>query len=124
MALPQAGRRDADEPPVRLQLGDAARPAVAHRLTQPADELVQHVGQRALVGHTPFDALGYHLPALDRALEVTVLRERAALHGAERAHAPVLLEAFTSVHDDVARRLVDTGEGIADHHRVGAGSER
>src|SRR5688572_12176993 len=72
MALAQARRRDADEAPVLLQLGDAARPAVAHRLTQATDELMQHVGERALVRHASLDALGHDLAALDRALEVAV----------------------------------------------------
>src|SRR3990170_1841641 len=81
VALTEAGRGDLDEPAAGLQLLDGAGTAVAHGLAQPADELVQHVGQRPLVRDAALDALGHELAALDRALEVPVLGERPALHG-------------------------------------------
>ena len=59
----------------------------------------------------------------DVALEVAVLGERPGLHGAERAHAPVLLVALALVEHDLARRLVDAGEQAAEHHDVGAGGD-
>ncbi len=67
---------------------------------------------------------GTSFPLSTRALEVAVLRERPALHGAERAHAPVLLEALAVLHDDLAGRLLDAGQGVAEHHGVGAGGQR
>src|SRR5919197_407084 len=56
MALAQARARDADEARL-LELVDRRRAAVAHRLPQPADELVQDGRQRPLVRHPPLDAL-------------------------------------------------------------------
>ena len=75
--------------------------------------------------HAPLDALGDELlDVLDVALEVAVLRERAGLHRAERAHAAVLLVALALGVDDLARRLVGAGEDRAEHDRVGAGGDR
>src|SRR5262245_16111623 len=92
VALSQAGRGDPNElGPV--QVGDRGGAAVAHRLPEPADELVEDAAQRTLVGDTPLDALRHQLLGVDDvALEVAVLGERAGLHRPERAHAPVLLE--------------------------------
>src|SRR3954451_18480305 len=104
MRLAQAGRGDANEFRF-LQLLDRRRAAIAHRLPQAADELVQDRRERALVRHAPLDPLGHELvDVLDVALEVAVLRERARPHRAERAHAAVLLETLALVEHDVARR--------------------
>src|SRR5581483_1861560 len=74
---------------------DRGRAAVAHRLAEAADDLVQHGADRALVRHARLDALGHELlDVLDVALEVTVLRVAARLHRAERAHAAIRLEAL------------------------------
>src|SRR5581483_4429521 len=92
--LAQAGAGDADEPRLLHRL-DRRRAAVAHRLPEAADELVQHAGERALVRHASLDPLGHEfLDVLDVALEVAILGEAARLHRAERAHAPVLLVAL------------------------------
>src|SRR3954468_3259892 len=56
VALAQPGRGDAHEACV-LHRVDRRGAAVAHRLAQPADELVDHVLDRALVGDAPLDPL-------------------------------------------------------------------
>src|SRR4051812_40294116 len=90
--LAQAGARDAHEAGLlhRLDRGGAA---VTHRLAQAAHDLVQHAGERPLVGDAAFDPFRNELlDVLDVALEVPVLRETAGLHRADRAHASVFLE--------------------------------
>jgi len=53
--------------------------AVAHRLAEPADDLMQHIGERAFVGDAALDPLSDELLyVLDVALEVAVLREARA----------------------------------------------
>src|ERR671935_3310380 len=85
----------------QLHIVDRRRPAIAHRLPEAADELVEDVRDRALVRDTPLDALGDKLvDVFDVALEVAVLREAASLHRAERAHASVLLESLAAGQDD------------------------
>src|SRR3954454_24578019 len=123
MRLAQTGRRDAHELRV-VQLLDRRGAAVAHRLPQSADELVQDRRERPLVRDAPLDALGHELvDVLDVALEIAILRERARAHRAERAHPAVLLEALALVEHDVSRRLVRSREHRAEHHGVGAGCE-
>src|SRR5690606_37959728 len=103
MRLAQAGAGDAHEAGVRLHVRDRRRAAVAHGHAQPADQLVQHVGDRALLGDTALDALGDQLVGVvDLALEVAVLGVRAALHRPHRPHAPVLLEPLALVEHDLA----------------------
>src|SRR5262245_36116512 len=85
VALAEPRRRDADELRV-LHLLDRRRAAVAHRLADAADELVQDRPERPLVRDAALDPLGDELlNVLDVALEVAVLREPARLHRAHRA---------------------------------------
>src|SRR5438067_2946583 len=89
--LAQPRTRDAHEARL-LQRVDRRRAAVAHRLAQAADHLVNDALERSLVGHPALDPLGHELvDVLDVALEVAVLRVAARLHRPDRAHAPVLL---------------------------------
>src|SRR3954453_9474617 len=91
--LAQPGAGDADERGV-LQVGDRRGAAVAHRLPQTADQLVDDRRERPLVGDPALDAFRHELlDVLDVPLEVAVLRERAGAHRAEGAHPAVLLEA-------------------------------
>src|SRR6476619_2145772 len=94
MALAKSRGSDADE--LRsLHLLDRRRPAIAHRLAHPADELVQDRRDGPLVRYAPFDSRrDALLDVLDVALEVAVARRAPRAHRAEGAHAPVLLEAF------------------------------
>src|SRR6476659_9975241 len=110
MALAQSRGGDAHELRA-LHVLDGRCSAVAHRLAQPADELVQDRRDGPLVGNTSFDSLGNELlDVLDVALEVPVTRRAARAHRSERAHAAVLLEALALVEDDVARALVGACE--------------
>src|SRR5579864_491548 len=124
MRLAQARAGDAHEACI-LQLVDGRRAAVAHGLAQPTDELVHDRRERPLVRDAPLDALGHELvDVFDIVLEVAVLREAARLHGAERAHAAILLEALALMDDHLARRLVGACEHRAEHHRVGTRGDR
>ena len=124
MALAQPRCSDADE--LRsLHLLDRGRPAVAHRLAHPADELVQDRRDGPLVRDPPFDSLRDELlDVLDVALEVAVAGRTAGAHRAERAHAAVLLEPFALMENDVAGALVGAGEERPGHDRVRAGGNR
>src|SRR5262249_6947252 len=106
VALLEPGGRDPDEAGLLLHLIDRRRAAVAHRLPEAADELVEHRLGGPLVGHASLDSLRDELlDILDIALEIAVLREPAGFHRAERTHAPILLVALALGDDDVARRL-------------------
>src|SRR5690606_2494683 len=59
--LAQPCRRDAHEPAVAVHLVDGRGAAVAHGRSQAADELVDDVGERALVDDPALDALGDQL---------------------------------------------------------------
>ncbi len=98
---------------------------VPHRRAQTADELVDEIAQRTLVGHAALDPLRDELlDVADPFLEIAVLGVGAGLHGADGAHAPILLEALPLVEHDFARTLVDAGQQGAEHDRVGAGGDR
>src|SRR3954452_6228670 len=75
VGLAQPGAGDADELGV-LHLCGRRGAAIAHRLPEPADELVDDRRERALVGDAALDPLRHQLlDVLDVALEVAVLRE-------------------------------------------------
>src|SRR5438876_1025078 len=94
VALAQTCRGDTHELRT-LHLLDRRRPAIPHRLAQPADELVQDRRNWPLVRNAPLDSLRHELvDVLDVTLEVTVARRPARAHRAERAHAAVLLESL------------------------------
>ena len=44
-----------------VEILEVLRADIAHRRAQAAGELVQHVADRALVGHLALDALGHQL---------------------------------------------------------------
>src|SRR5262245_17986856 len=122
MALAHTGGADTHEAGVALELLDGGDTAVAHAGAQAADQLEHHVAQRALVRHAAFDALGHQLRARFAGLEVAVAA--ALIHGADRAHAAVLLVGAAFPQDRFARALFGTGEQAADHDAVGAGGDR
>src|SRR3569623_3518988 len=125
VTLAQPRRGDLHELSLRMHLGDRRAADVAHRSTQPADELVDRLAQRALVRDAALDAFRHELLRLivrDVGLEVAVLRP--FLHRADRAHAAVALVAAALVQDDLARRFIGAGEQGADHHGVGTSGER
>src|SRR5438067_324713 len=69
MRLAQPRTRDAHEARL-LQRVDRRRAAVAHRLAQAADDLVNDALERSLVGHPALDPLGHELvDVLDVALD-------------------------------------------------------
>src|SRR4029079_11468530 len=106
MALAQARSGDADEASV-LQRFDRRRAAVAHRLPDAADDLVDDRPEGPLVGDASLESLRDQLRGvLDVALEIAVLRERARFHRAERPHPAVLLEPLALDDDHAAPRLV------------------
>ena len=95
MALAQAGAGDADEARLLHRL-DRRRAAVAHRLPQAADELVDDRRERPLVrrrGPRCPPARACRRPRR-RPGSSGPSRTTARLHRAERAHPAVLLEAL------------------------------
>src|SRR6266508_453700 len=124
MTLAEARGSDADELRT-LHLLDRRRAAIAHRLAHAADELVQDRRDGPLVRDTPFDSLRHELlDVLDVALEVTVAGRTPRAHCAERAHAPVLLEPFALMKNDVTGALVGSGQERPGHDGVRAGGNR
>src|SRR2546430_2895330 len=124
MRFAQARRSDAHEARA-LHLLERRGAAVPHRLPQSSDQLVQDGRERPLVEDATFDALRDELlDVLDVALEVAVLRERPRLHGADRAHAAVLLVPLALMDDHLSGRLVSAGQERPGHDRVGALGDR
>ena len=77
VGLAQTGTGDADEL-CSFHIVDRRRAAVAHRLAEAADELMEDRGEGPLVGHAALDPLGDEfLDILDVALEIAILREAA-----------------------------------------------
>ncbi len=100
-----------------------ARTGIAHRRAQAADQLMQHAGHRALIGHLALHALGHELQRVpDVLLEVAV--GRAARHGADRAHAAIGLVGAALIEKHLAGAFVGAGEQRAEHHAIGPGGER
>src|SRR5712691_3139567 len=124
MALAQAGAGDADEARLLLHLLDGGAAGIAHRLAQAADQLVDQRPQHAFVGHARLDALGDEAALIDyAALEVAVLAVAALLHGPDRAHRPVVLEALPVGDDQFAWALVDARQQATQHDGVCTSSD-
>src|SRR5688500_766709 len=88
---------DADHLGPALQLLDRRAAAIAHPGAQAAHQLVDDRCRVALVGDTPFDALGHELVGGASAFEIEVVPEAAVAaaspHRADSAHPPVVLVA-------------------------------
>ena len=127
MRLAQARAGDAHEATVGLDLGDRGGTQVEHGLVQAADELIDHRGEGAGVGHLALDALGDDLVVGgDVGLEIAVLGvglAPARAHRAERAHAAVALELLAVGEHDLTGGLLAAGQQGAEHDGVGAGHE-
>src|SRR5581483_6232302 len=109
VALTQSRRRDANKLRFLMELGEVLGADITHRRAQATGELVQHGGDRTLVGHLPLDAFRHELEViLNILLEVAV--GRAARHRADRAHAAIALVGTALVEERLARRLVGAGE--------------
>src|SRR5213594_2482009 len=124
VALAGAGRRDANELRLPLQLGNRGAAGVAHAGAQSSHELVDHRGNAALVRDTPFDALRYELVASAAGLEIEFVLKvpvaAAAAHGADRSHPAVLLVAASLEQDQLARALIGAREQVSDHRAARA----
>src|SRR5262245_5828830 len=98
MALAQSRWGDLDETGLDAEILDGGDAAVAHARLQSADELVDDVGDQALVGNAGLDALGDELlQILHALLEVPVAA--SARHGAQGTHALVDLVRAALVED-------------------------
>src|SRR5690606_17976683 len=87
MALAQARAGDADELAAAAHRGDRRMAGIAHRRAEPADELVEGSGGRALVGDLALDTLGDKLVGAGFLLEIAV--GGAARHPPDRSPAAV-----------------------------------
>src|SRR5207302_3127780 len=102
MALAQPGIGDPDKAAVALHLGDRAVAGVAHRRAQAADQLVDDVADRPLVGDAALDTFGDELQGIGNfLLEIAV--GRATRHRADRPHAAIILIAAPLIEEDLAR---------------------
>src|SRR3954451_23437308 len=118
MALAEPRPSDANELGA-LHLLDRGGAAITHRLAQPANELVEHVCDRALVRHAPLDPLGDQLVyVLDITLEIAVFRI-TPLHRGERGHPVVLLEALATGQDHLSGSLVRPSKQAPGQDRIG-----
>src|SRR5690606_14220891 len=112
--LAEPGVADADEAGAGPQRLEVAAAAVAHAAPQTADELEDHIGDRALVGDPPLDPLRHQLAGVFHvALEVAV--GRALLHCGERAHPAHGLVAPALEEEALARALLRSRQERTDH---------
>jgi hypothetical protein len=115
--LADAGRRDLDELGAGAELVDRRAAAIAHRRAQPAHQLMDDGGQRALVRNAALDALRHE--ALGRALPFGILEVAigaSLLHRTERAHSAIALVRPPLVELRLAGRLFRACEQAAEHH--------
>src|SRR5207253_7750497 len=114
VALARAGRRDANQLRLPLQLANGRAAAVAHAGAETADELMNHRGDAPFVRDAPFDPLRHELVAGAPAFEIEFVLEiavaAAAAHRANRPHAAVLLVAAPLEEDQLAGAFVRAGE--------------
>src|SRR5262245_4774828 len=128
MAFLQTRRRDLYELRL-LQLLDGGRARVTHGRTQPTGQLMDDRREWTTERHPPLDSFwnqlvfGKHV-----VLEVAVLGVRlgagAALHRAERPHAPIALELLTVDEDQLAGRLRGARQQRTQHRRRSTGGQR
>src|SRR5205823_14916846 len=109
---------DAHEARFLLQLSDGGAAAVAHARAQSADQLIDHGGHGAAIGHAALDTLGnklgeavaialaiIHAGARRRGFIFSVLHvtlTRPDRHGGQRPHAAILLEGAALIKDGLA----------------------
>jgi len=108
VTLTQALAGDADELGVVAQIRDRFGAGVAHAGAQAAHELTDDRGQGAAMRNAAFDAFWNQLFVGRAALAVAILA--ALFHGAQRAHAAVLLVAAALVEHELTRGFVRAGE--------------
>src|ERR1700680_3315990 len=97
MRLPKPRRGNAYELAVRAQRFDCGASNVAHPAAEPADHLVKHVGDRALVGNATLDPLGNklarrHLSLLEVTVSAPVLHRPNAAHPTDHFEPPPFQE--------------------------------
>ncbi len=78
----QTGGRDADETGVFLHFSDVAAAGVTHSGAQSADKLRDHIAERAVLRHAPFDAFR-HKFLLGNFAFLTVAIRRTFFHRAD-----------------------------------------
>ena len=120
MALLEPGAGDPDELPLFLQGRQCGTAAVTHTGPQAAHELVNRIGQGALVGHPALDPFRHQLFVI--LLEIPVLA--AVRHSTEAAHPPVHLELASLIDLGVPRGFLAPGHQRPDHDGVGPGGDR
>src|SRR5699024_328666 len=102
-----AGSGNLHESRPRAHLLDVVAASVAQGGAQAADQLMHDGAQRPLVRHAPFHALGHQfLDLLVRVLEVAICGAAVTAHGADRAHATVVLVGASLEQLDFAGRFL------------------
>src|SRR6266508_2703819 len=109
MRFTQPRSRDPNELCFGPERSDVTYPAIPHSAPQPANQLIDDVGDRAAVGDAPFDSLGDELLQGDFAfLEIAV--RRALFHGRQAAHPADDLEPPPFEQERLARALLGPGQ--------------
>src|SRR5262245_5207530 len=108
---------------VALERGDVRGAAVTHPGSNSANQLVNDHRDAALMRHAPFDAFGHELfrcafaggtrPALELEVVLEVAIAAAFAHGANRPHAPILLERAALIQDQLTGTFVGASEQVA-----------
>ena len=120
VAFAQAAGGDAGEPGALAQFLEVGCANISHAGLEAAHELENDIGERSLVWDAAFNTLCHQFAGTILAVAVA----RAFLHGADRAHAAVGLEAAALEMDRLARAFAGAGEQRAEHDEIRPGGER
>ena len=122
VVLDEAGRGDLHEGGVAPELLEIGGVEVAHGALDTPEQLVQHLGDLALVGDEPFHPLGG--PMLEvLVVQFVAMAFRPALHCLPRGHPADALDKPLGRVLHLAGALLRAGEQAADHDGVGPGGE-
>ena len=102
---------------------DAPAAQIAHRRTNPADQLLDDRQHRPLVRHAAFDTLRHQFVNVGRTVLKVAIR-RTLSHRTERAHATIGFVGTTLKQFDLAWCLVGTGKQATKHDGVGTSGNR
>src|SRR5206468_6838525 len=92
VALPHAGGRDLYEPRFRPQVLDRFGSAITHAGPQPADKLINEIGERSFEGDAAFDSFGHQLAGSPFAVGLAIAFARSFHHCTEAAHSAIGFE--------------------------------
>src|SRR5665647_522632 len=113
VGLAETGCGDLDKPGLLMEFLNGGGPGIAHTGTQTAEQLVNHLRDRAAVGHLALNALWYQFAGF-AVLEIAVAG--ALFHGTDGTHAAIAFVFPTLVEEGVPWGLIGAGKQRANHH--------